>query len=410
MYHVLKHHLSKRNSIFLVLILLNFFFSAALSFTIYIDSSYLVDTIGNSFYAKENSLWSDPNHVVGTVYTIGSLFTILALMIIPYLLRSVGNYRTTLVSLILQVLILLGLGTTDSPWLIIPFFVIATMLNSIFYFNFDIFIERYSKEEDTGKVRGLFMTFGSIAWLLPPLAAGYIVEARGYQMAYIISALLVLPCLYLTFRYLHHFKDLRYEDVSVNGTHELVMKNKNLFNALVVNFFIHFFYAWMVIYAPIYLHSSGLSWEEIGLMTTLALTAFIIFPYPAGYIADRYLGEKELLIGGFTLMALSSALIPTIGIGAVSIILISLILFIGRTGASISETMSEAYYFKQIEGSQPQLVGYFRRTRPFAYVVAPILATVMLESRIITINGLFYMLAVFMILAIIPALRLKDTK
>lgn len=86
------------------------------------------------------------------------------------------------------------------------------------------------------------------------------------------------------------------------------------------------------------------------------------------------------------------------------------ILFIGRTGASIVEAMSETYFFKQIEGRNAGLIGYFRRSRPLAFIVAPILASVLLEFNIITLHTLFYVLAAIMIFASGYMFRLVDTK
>ena len=78
-------------------------------------------------------------------------------------------------------------------------------------------------------------------------------------------------------------------------------------------------------------------------------------------------------------------------------------------GASIVETMSETYFFKQIDGSGAGLMGYFRRSRPLALIAAPIMASVLLQFGMIDLGSLFYLLAFIMILAIYFPLRLKDT-
>jgi MFS family permease len=197
MLHIIRHHLKKRQYTFLVLLVFSFFFSAQVALTIYIDSSFLSETISKSVLIGDGSIWKDPDNLVGAIYTISSLFTILALMVVPTILRRIGNYRATLAAVILHMLGLLGLGLSDSAWLIIPMFIIANTLTSVLYFNLDIFLERYSKDEDTGKIRGMFMSFSSIAWLLPPLFAGYIVEAKGFQMVYLCAALLIFPIIIL---------------------------------------------------------------------------------------------------------------------------------------------------------------------------------------------------------------------
>jgi MFS family permease len=410
MLHIIRHHLKKRQYTFLVLLVFSFFFSAQVALTIYIDSSFLSETISKSVLIGDGSIWKDPDNLVGAIYTISSLFTILALMVVPTILRRIGNYRATLAAVILHMLGLLGLGLSDSAWLIIPMFIIANTLTSVLYFNLDIFLERYSKDEDTGKIRGMFMSFSSIAWLLPPLFAGYIVEAKGFQMVYLCAALLIFPIIILVMRFLNHFKDMAYDEVSLLMTHEEVVHNKDIHNALAVNTFLHLFYSWMIIYVPIYLHNIGISWDQIGLMLTIALSVFIILPYPIGYLADKYYGEKEFLVGGFVLMAATSAIIPLLGASSAPFWLWALTLFLGRAGACTAETMSETYYFKKIDGRNAQLIGYFRRTRPLAYVIAPITASILLESGVVSIAQLFYLLAALMIVALHFVSELKDTK
>jgi hypothetical protein len=56
------------------------------------------------------------------------------------------------------------------------------------------------------------------------------------------------------------------------------------------------------------------------------------------------------------------------------------------------------------------LVGYFRRTRPLAYIIAPIIASILLESGKFSVSQLFYILAVVMIFAMYFVSRLQDTK
>ncbi len=385
-----------------------FFYSAQVALTIYIDSSFLSETIKN--LGIKTGMWSEPSHVVGILYTAGSLMTVLALMVVPYILEKVGNYRATLTAVILHTLMLFGLGLTDSPWLIVPMFIMTTVLTSVLYFNFDIFIERYSHNEDTGKIRAIFATFGSLAWLVPPLLAGYIVEARGFQTIYLVAGVLLLPMIFVIMHFLNHFKDMKYDHASLLMTREEVLHNKNIYNILFVNFFIHFFFAWMVIYTPLYLTSLGFHWEEIGLMLTIALTAFVIYPYPAGWLADKYLGEKELLMCGFLLMSISVLLFPLFGDWGLPFIAWAALLFLGRTGASISEIMSETYFFKQIDGKNTQLVGYFRRTRPLAFIVAPVIATILLEVFNIEIKVLFQVLGFILVFALWYISRITDTK
>lgn len=396
---------------FKILSVLIFFFSAQVSLTIYVDSSYLASTIAGTPSLANMRLWDNPERMVGTLYTFASLLTILALLYAPRILRKVGNYHWTLSALIIHVLILLGLAMSNTAWLIIPLFMVEAALISVLYFNFDIFLERYSNDTEMGKIRGFFMVIGSIAWLLPPFFAGIILDKFGFQLVYLVGAAIVLPTVFLMIRYFSNFQDLNYDNAPLFMTKDDEAKHPDIHHILIANFFLQFFYAWMIIYAPLYFHNHlGVSYQDFGVMLTIALSAFVIFPYPAGWIADKFLGEKELLVGGFFLMAATSALVPMLGNINASIPLFAFFLFIGRTGASIVETMSETYFFKKIDRRSASLIGHFRRSRPLAFIVAPIIASVLLEFNLINMNGLFYLLAGIMAIAIYFPLRLRDTK
>ncbi len=399
---------------FAVISTLVFFFSAQVSLTIYVDSSYLEHAIANTPSLASMQIWSTPGgpeNMVGTLYTFASLITLLALVLAPRILRKHGNYRWTLAMLILHIILLLGLSLFDSAWLIIPLFVIETAIVSTLYFNLDVFLERYSLDEKTGVIRGLFLVIGNIAWLLPPFFAGRILDQYGFQLLYFLGATIMVPTIFIVIRYFSIFEDLAYDDVPALMSREDSAKHPDIKNILTTNFFLQFFYAWMIIYAPLYFHNHlGISYADVGLILTIALSAFIIFPYPAGWLADKWIGEKELLVAGFLLMAATSALIPILASKGVGLFMWAILLFVGRTGASIVETMSETYFFKQIDGRGAGLIGYFRRSHPMAFIVAPILASMLLEFNIITMGQLFYVLAAIMLLAIYFPLQLKDTK
>jgi MFS family permease len=399
-------------SAFIALSVLTFFFSAQVSLTIYVDSSYLAHAIRETPSMSSMRMWSDPDHAVGTLYTIASLVTILMLVSAPKILRRHGNFRTTNTILIVHTLLLLGLSLFDSGWFIVPFFLLETAIVSTLYFNLDIFLERYSDDKKTGIVRGLFMVISSAAWLFPPMIAGQIIDNfGGFQEVYLLGAVLMIPTIFILMHWFSDFPDLTYDDAPLFMTHKESRAHPDIHNILMTNFFLHFFYAWMIIYTPLYFHNTlGMTYADFGLILTIALSAFVLFPYFAGWLADKLIGEKELLVVGFLLMALSSIFIPLLTNVSVSIALWATILFVGRTGAAIVETMAETYFFKKVDGHNAGLIGYFRRSRPMAFIVAPIIASALLESNIVTMADLFYILSGIMILALFFPLRLVDTK
>jgi len=163
----------------------------------------------------------------------------------------------------------------------------------------------------------------------------------------------------------------------------------------------------MVIYTPLYLHSHlGISWQSIGLIFTIMLLPFVIFERPAGLIADRRIGEQEMLIVGFAIMALATAAIGAYG--GSSLAAWTALLFLSRIGASIVEVMSDTYFFKKVAADRVNVISLFRTTRPLAMATAPAAATIILSTA--TIETIFFVLAGLLMLGVAASAALKDTK
>jgi hypothetical protein len=86
------------------------------------------------------------------------------------------------------------------------------------------------------------------------------------------------------------------------------------------------------------------------------------------------------------------------------------VLFLGRTGAAIVEDMSEIFFFKQVDGRNAGYMGFYRRMRPLAYIVGPLTASILLRLELVTLGGLFVVLAAVMFAGLYLPLRLTDTK
>ena len=118
----------------------------------------------------------------------------------------------------------------------------------------------------------------------------------------------------------------------------------------------------------------GFDWSEIGTMFSIALLPFIIFQIPIGKIEDRRHDEKNVLIFGFLIMALTVALIPFIT--EKSFVLWTVTLFVSRIGASIVEVSTETYFFKRVKPTNAGYISLFRMTKSMPFVVVPIIAGV----------------------------------
>ncbi|MCK9351898.1 MAG: MFS transporter [Candidatus Paceibacterota bacterium] len=373
--------------------LATFFLSLHYSIGLYVDSSYLAQFFG------------DTN--INVIYFMGSLATMLALIVAPKFLRRFGNYTMAIMVSILEIVSLLSLALVDSPFLVVIIFVCHVMAVSILSYNLDIFIEHGSENETTGETRGLFLTIMNLAVFFGPISAGFILSDHQFWKIYVISAILILPALFIIARKLSQFCDPEYKDISLTEMFTIAWKNKNIRYISIANFLLQFFYSWMIIYMAIYLSGyMHFKWEEIGLIFGIMLLPFIFLQFPLGEIADRRFGEKEILVIGFLVTAFSTASLSFL-VQDTSILIWATILFITRVGAAAIEIMTETYFFKQIEASEMCLISFFRHTRPLSFITGTASASIFLYF--FDIQYLFVTLGVIMLSGIYFALQIEDT-
>jgi len=344
---------------------------------------------------------------VGLIYSARSLLTVICFFFMSRLLRKIGNYRATLIFVIVQILALIGIIYCNNFPLIAGLFIVSFAVINLIIFTLDVFLENHSDDIHTGGIRGLFLTIVNAAWILSPMLAGALVSDNQYRLVYLGALLLLIPFAYLLRVNFKHFKDPDYDHLSIHHTFHKITHNKNFYRIFVSNTLLHFFYAWMTIYTPIYLHQYiGFGWEEIGIIFTIMLLPFVILEIPLGKLADQKLGEKELLSIGFVIAAIATAVIPFITVK--NIWLWALILFLTRIGAAMIEVMNETYFFKKIDGTSSSVLSFFRITRPVAYVIAPIVGVITLHY--LDFKYSFFVLGALLLYGLRYSLTLKDTK
>jgi MFS family permease len=383
-----------------------FFVSAQISLALYTNSSFLSGIL-NHFSITKDLPEQTHERIIGLLYAFNALCGFVTLIILPRLLKNIGNVHAAIAVLSLSMCSLLALAFIDSGWVILPAFLLQSILVTAFYFVIDVFLEKYSKEKSLGLVRGTALTIGGIAWMFPPSIAGLVAASGNFTPIYAGGALLLIPPLLLLFTKFKDFRDAPYHTPSLKQTLSEIRHSRDISGILSVQVLLQFFYAWMIIYAPIYMAEHvHVPWQTIGLALTIALSAFVIFEIPAGEIADKWLGEKELLVLGLFLMACGAALIPFIT--STTLIVWASVLFIGRAGASILETMTETYFYKKIPAESANLVSAFRLATPVAFLIAPICASIIIPFG--GIQSLFLILAGFLLSGTTVVAHLKDTR
>ena len=376
-----------------IIFLAGFLFTIPLAITSYINSSFLESYLNESY--------------IGIVYIVASIIAIIGLLEMPRILNRLGNRFTTLLFSCIGFLALLALAFSSNGYIVIPAIVIYFISTDMIIASLDIFIEDFSKNSNVGKFRGLYLMVINFSWVLAQMVSGSIIEKSSFSGIYLFSAGFVFLVSIVFILFLRDFKDPKYIKVPILKTIKVFIRKINLTKIYLINLILKFFFAWMVIYTPIYLHEYlGFNWENIGFIFTIMLIPYVIVDYPLGKLSDK-IGEKKLLIIGFLITIIFTLLIPLITLPIVW--LWALILFGTRVGASIIEVMTESYFFKEVSERNPDEISFFRNTYPLSFVIAPLIALPVLLF-IPFFKYIFFVLGAITLLGLLITLRLKDIK
>lgn len=344
---------------------------------------------------------------LGLLYVIASAAGIIFFINVPKLLRRIGDFRASLIFIFLELIAIFGISSTQNPKLLIIFFLMHQSVIPLIFFTLDIFLEHeQGRESGTGGNRGVFLTFQNVAWISAPILAGFIGKNFGLPKVYLVSSLFLIPLvinLVLAFR---QYKDHYPPKIRLRDTWRFLKKQMDVGRVITCNILLQFFYAIMVIYMPLLLFESiGFGWSSIGAILSIMLLPFLILEFPLGYLADKKIGEVEIMYTAFLVIFVATFIISFIYTPI--FILWALMLFATRVGASSLEISSESYFFKHVKGRDANIISIFRMTRPLAYLLAPLFAILMLSLT--NYHGLFTALSIFMLLGLFVVPR-KDTK
>ncbi len=343
--------------------LIGFLFAIHTALILYSNSSFL-----NQFIDESK---------LGLLYTGGSVLALIGLALIPKFLAKIGSRTTMLILILLTITICIVNVFVTIPWVVLTLFTILFSGNIMFFLANDIVIDQVTNNDTVmGTIRGSYITAVSAGYVITPGLAGFILARMGFPALYSLAGILLIPLIFLIIK-TQTIRNNTQKQVNTWQSLKFIFKHKNLRNIVGANFILQFFYCWMVIYTPIFLHETiGIPWDSIGTIFSIMLLAFIFIPLPVGKIADRITGEKPLLYFGFIIMGVSTALLYFLP--HFTLPLLAFILFGTRIGASAVETLTESYFYKHTPQSETGAVGILKSTYPLAYIIAPLIASLII--------------------------------
>ncbi|MDO8751965.1 MAG: MFS transporter, partial [Candidatus Wolfebacteria bacterium] len=255
-----------------------------------------------------------------------------------------------------------------------------------------------AEEGTTGRVRNLFLTAWNVGGLAAPLLMGALLAGsnNAYSRVFLAASAALVPFVVL-FAVRRIPKGITPKLSHMRDTLLCIMNDCDLASVTVGHLILYLFYIWAPLYVPMYLHTIlGIPWSSLGWMFSIMLIPYVVIQYPAGWIADRVLGDKELMFVGFVIaggaLASISLLSPTSSLG-----LIALILVISRVGAALVESMTEGHFFRRVSEKDINSISIFRGIWPLANFIGPVIG-----SSILLVGGyqaLFALTGGFIIIA-----------
>jgi MFS family permease len=348
---------------------------------------------------------------VGFVYIVSSALSVLTFLIISRILHKVGNFRLILFLLIVSGLSVFTLAFADSFRTVVVLMTVHLLITPLVGFNLDVFMEEHVGNDEglTGTRRGLLLALTSGIGALCPFISGELITLGNetFTYIYIASALSLIPIIAILLFYFKDFQDPPYTDLKALEAMRGFWRKPDIRAVFIVHFVLQIFFMCMVVFTPLYLvNTIGLSWAQFGIIMLFGQTAYVLFEYPIGVIADKYIGEKEMMTVGLMIMAVSTAWISFVD--TPNVMLWILIMFITRIGASFVEVTTEVHFFKRTSSTDAQIISFFRVTRPLAYLAGAIISS--LALLYLPFNLLFIVIAFLMIPAMFATFDIVDSK
>ncbi len=341
---------------------------------------------------------------VGIFYFVAYSLILLILLNLHKLVKKVGKSHLFHLSLFFKILTILFLLFLPPSWVNIILVGLYIILGNIEWVSLDMILESYSTDAMSGRIRGGFLSLMNLGVLIGPFLSTWVLERKNYHGIFILLLIFNVIILFVGIFGLKKVNHRFREKAQMKDIIKKVIRRTNIRKIFYISFVLEFFYALMIIYTPIYLRNLGLSWESIGVIFTMMLLPFVFLQYPVGVLADRKLGEKEILIGSIGLMGITTIVI--FFIGSTSLILWSIILFLTRVGASLVEILRDSYFYKRIDGHNIDLIDVFRAMRPVAYILAT--ASSALVLAILPMKFIFILVGLIIFSALYPAIGLVD--
>jgi MFS family permease len=350
-----------------------------------------------------------PDAQNGLVFSVSALFMILGFAVTPFLLVRFSVRRIAFLLAAADLATLLLLTMSPSAPLAISLIALQGALAPLIAYTLDLLLENATlNENETGAMRGLFLTAGNVALVGAPLLAGVILDqTEHYAHLFFAAAVALAIFMGLLITRKRHLADLQLaKAASLAETLRCILADRETRSVIVANTMLQCFFIWEPVYIPLYLHLSlGMPWDVLGPLFALMLVPYLLIELPMGFLEDRFRGGRLVMTLGFVVLAVSLAAFALVGTGT-HLLVIAAILVAMSVGAALIEITAQTSFFRNVGGKDAETVSFFRMTRPLGMLVGPVIGSFLLG--LMPLEYVFIPLGALTLLGIPFALKIRN--
>lgn len=345
-------------------------------------------------------------HSEAIVGFISAALTLIAIVSCFVLVPIIEKYKKS--SLFFWSLILFGitylLFAINTKFYI---FVILAFFLTIFYIlrmnSYGIIVKDKSTKTQLSKNEGLIYTFMNLAWVIGPLIAGYLANAYGINLIFLVSAIFVfLSALAFKVSKINDVNIKKKLDKNIFKNTKEFFKNKNRVLSYFISGAVNCWWVLIYLFMPMHIIRTGLNNLWIGYFLFAVAVPLVLFEYKFSKLAGKK-GFRKIFKTGFGILVLISLLCFFI----TNIYLVLLLLALASIGMAMLESTTEAYFFDIINKKQEcKYYGPYNTGIDVCQFIGKILASVVLIF--LPFNYIFLLFGALMFLMFLLSFKIKN--
>jgi len=348
------------------------------------------------------------NSFVNSVALVGFLSAFLAaISFISYfiftpLIEKINKPRLYVFCLVMFAIGYLLLSINKNFYFFILIAFLLTILSTLRVTSFGIIIKDKTQKQ-LSRNEGIMYTFFNLAWVLGPLIAGYISDAFGISLIFVLSAIFLLVA--TAFFIVSQIKDNRV----VKKPNKNLLKNfleffkdKKRVLTYIVSGGVSMWWVLIYLFMPIQIINNGLHALWVGYFLFAVAIPLVLFEFTFSKLAAK-IGFKKIFMLGFAIAGLCSLVCFFVS----NIYFIMGLLILASVGMAMLEPTTEAYFFDLTRDKDEQrFYGPYNTCTDVNQFTGKILASTILIF--LSFKFVFLLFALLMGIFVIFSSRIKE--